>query len=290
MMIRQLLVWLAGIAVTVTTTAAAKANDEGDTVFRLMTFNIRYNNPNDGPDAWPHRKDMVAKIIREHADIAGLQEARVGQIADLEQRLPEFAWYGVGRDDGKQGGEFCPVFYRKDRFQLLDQKTYWLSKTPTVPGSKDWDAAITRIATIVTLRDLGSNEELCVINTHFDHVGSESRAESAKLIKKFAAEMDSALPVLVTGDFNTLPDSEPYNLLIAERGPVELNDSRAVSEHPPEGPNSTWCGFREVAPDRRIDFVFVEEGVNVLRHTTIARQFDGRFPSDHLPVVVDVRR
>ncbi len=142
---------------------------------RVMTFNIRYNNPADGENAWPHRKDSVAALIDRHADVAGLQEATFEQIQDLRERLPEFEIYGVGREDGKEKGEFSPVFFRRSRLELVSGGTFWLSQTPEVPGSRSWDAAITRLVTVTQLRDRTLGERFYFLNTHFDHVGSTAR-------------------------------------------------------------------------------------------------------------------
>ncbi|MFO7906817.1 MAG: endonuclease/exonuclease/phosphatase family protein [Pirellulaceae bacterium] len=289
-MIRQLATWfvyanvlgLAGIAF------ASGASEEGIPPVEVMTFNIRYNNPRDGENAWPHRKDMVADIIRERADIACLQEARLEQIRDLEQRLPDFEWYGVGRDDGKQGGEFCPIFYRRDRYDVLDQKTFWLSETPDVAGSKSWDAAITRLVTIVQFSDTRTDTPFWVLNTHFDHVGVEARENSARLIRESFGRLARRQPVIAAGDFNCTPKTEPYAIMTAPEPGPKMIDSRAITQQPPTGPNSTWCGFREVIPGRRIDFIFVSPGIEVHRHCTIDEKTNGRFPSDHLPVVVDL--
>jgi len=157
----------------------AEPKDEPATL-HVMTWNIRYDNPGDGENAWPHRKDWVAEIIRrEKADIIGLQEVLKGQLDDLTQRLPEMVAYGVGRDDGKMKGEYAPILYRRDRFELLDKSTFWLSKTPDVSGSKDWDAALTRIASWVKLKDKQTGKVFYFINTHFDHRGAEARLQSA---------------------------------------------------------------------------------------------------------------
>jgi len=194
----------------------------------------------------------------------------------------------VGRDDGKQGGEFCPVFYREDRFEMLEKQTRWLSETPQVPGSKSWDTSITRLVTMIRFRDRQSDKKFWIFNTHFDHRGSEARENSAQLVRKWIAQFSGDLPVAVTGDFNCTPSSQPYSILTDQQGESRLIDSHQVSDSPPTGPDSTWCGFREVVPGRRIDFIFVTPGMDVLRHQTIDKQFNGRFPSDHLPVVAEL--
>lgn len=261
----------------------------GDEALRLMTFNIRYNNPADGENAWPNRRDWVAQIVRErNTDLVGMQEALPGQIADLEQRLPDYAWHGVGRDDGKRGGEHTPIFYRKSRFEVLDQGAFWLSEQPEQPGSKGWDTAITRVTVWLKLKDRTTGKELFAFNTHFDHVGREARLQSAKLMLRKISQIAGQSPVVLTGDFNCTPTSPPYMALTAKTetdGALTLHDSREISKTKPQGPDTTWNGFDRIVPDRRIDFVFVTPGVDVLSHTTLDESREGRFPSDHLPVL-----
>lgn len=257
----------------------------------VMTWNIRYNNPNDGVNAWPNRKDWVAEmIVRNQIDIAGFQEVLVGQLEDLKTRLPLMDAYGVGRDDGKDAGEFSPIFYRKDRFERLDKSTFWLSPTPEKVGSKGWDAALPRIASWVKLKDRRTDTVFYVLNTHFDHRGEQARAESAALIRKQVQDRFADHPVIFMGDLNTTPDSPPYSTLIqtAKPGHHELRDTYSHSAQKPEGPNSTWNGFKEIEPDRRIDFVFVTTSIKILRLQILTDQRNSLFPSDHLPVVTEL--
>ena len=256
-----------------------------------MTWNIRYNNPDDGVNAWPNRKDWVAEIIiKSKADIAGFQEVLVGQLEDLKVRLPEMDVYGVGRDDGKNAGEFTPIFFRKDRFELVEKSTFWLSPTPDKTASKGWDAALPRIASWVKLKDRQTGTVFYVMNTHFDHFGTQARAESAALLLKHLRENFVDHPVILTGDLNTTPDSPPYNTLIGkgtETRPVYF-DAFEHSAQKPEGPDSTWNGFEAIVPHRRIDFVFTTKSVGVERFQTLDDQRESRFPSDHLPVVAEL--
>lgn len=273
---------LFALGCAVTTTVPSK--DDSDRSFEVMSFNIRYNTPSDSENAWPNRKDMAAGLIRFHdADFAGLQEALLGQIQDLDARLPNYDWFGVGRDDGDTEGEFTPIFYRPDRFELLEHDTFWLSDTPEVPGSKSWDTAITRIATWGIFRDRRHGREFLVLNAHYDHLGTEARKESSRLILEKIGEIAPDLPVVVTGDFNTKEDTEPYEILTGG-----LRDAYYASETPHYGPGSTWNDFREVQPGVRIDYIFVGPDVRVLRHGILSETMDGRFPSDHLPVLAEV--
>jgi len=273
------------VAPQFTETASAQSMN-----YTVMTWNIRYNNPNDGPDAWPHRKDWVAEIIqREKIDLVGLQEVPQDQYEDLQERLPDLKSYGVGRNDGKRSGEAVPIFYRPSRFELIDKSTFWLSKTPDKPGSKDWDAAITRIVSWVKLKDKRTEEVFYFMNTHFDHRGPKARQESAKLLIEKLRETFSDHPVILTGDFNTKPGSEPYQILTADSEQAAFRDAKSVSMKQPTGPDSTWCGFKAVAPGQRIDLIFATNGVQVQSHQTLVDQKEGRFPSDHLAVVAKMK-
>jgi endonuclease/exonuclease/phosphatase family metal-dependent hydrolase len=257
----------------------------------VMTWNIRLNTPSDGINAWPNRKDWVAEIIvKNKVDIAGFQEVLVEQLEDLKARLPEMDVYGVGRNDGKNAGEFTPIFFRKERFELLDQATFWLSMTPDKTASKGWDAALPRIASWVKLKDRQTEAVFYVMNTHFDHRGKQARAESAKLLLKKLQEQFVDHPVILMGDFNTMPDSLPYDTLIGkgtQARPVYL-DAYKHSVQKPAGPDSTWNGFKAILPKRRIDFIFTTKTVKVERFQTLDDQRDGRFPSDHLPIVTEL--
>lgn len=215
--------------------------------FRAMSFNLRFDCPEDGANAWGYRKDIVASTIRFHkADICGVQEALRSQVNDLVERLPEYSWIGVGRDDGKDGGEFCAIFYRKDRFRSLDSGTFWLSETPSKEGSKSWGSACRRISTWGRFQLLtpgfSSTPEVFFFNAHFDHHSVKARSESSLLLTKHipkvvkdshyriaptsalghtAADADavSSLPdpaIVVVGDFNDLENSDCYRHIVGE--------------------------------------------------------------------------
>jgi endonuclease/exonuclease/phosphatase family metal-dependent hydrolase len=253
----------------------------------IVSFNIRYNTANDGINAWPNRIEMATGLLRFYeADIFGLQEALHGQILDVQNELPEYEWFGVGREDGKTGGEFTPIFYKKSKFILLKQGNFWLSETPEKP-SKGWDAALNRIATWGHFQSKVTGKQFLVFNTHFDHRGVEARKNSAILIRKKIEEMtyNKNLPVILTGDLNLTPDQEPISLL-----KKYLSDSREVSENPPFGPVGTFSGFKLDADlAGRIDYIFVQGGIKVLKYAALSNFNDHRFPSDHLPVFVKVQ-
>ncbi len=253
----------------------------------IITFNIRYNTPNDGVNAWPNRIEMVSGLLKFYEpDIFGFQEALVGQIEDIQNNLPEYEWFGAGRDDGKKAGEFSPIFFNKIKFILIENGTFWLSETPEKP-SKGWDAALNRIVTWGKFKSKVTGKQFLVFNTHFDHIGIEARKNSAELIRKKIEEMteNKNLPVILTGDFNLTPEQEPIILI-----KKFLSDSRDVTEQPPYGPVGTFTSFDWNAPmDKRIDYIFVHGGISVLKYAVLTDSKEQRFPSDHLPVFAKVQ-
>ncbi len=253
----------------------------------IITFNIRYNTPNDGINAWPNRIEMVKGLMEFHdPDIFGLQEALVGQIEDIHNNLAEYTWFGVGRDDGEKGGEFSPIFYKKSKFILLKHGTFWLSETPDKP-SKGWDAALNRIVTWGKFQSKVTGKQFLFLNTHFDHIGVEARKNSMFLIQDKIRELvgDKNLPVILTGDFNLTPEQEPIILI-----KKYMSDSREISEESPYGPEGTYNSFDwNSSMERRIDYIFVQGGIKVLEYAVLSDSKEQRFPSDHLPVFVTVQ-
>ncbi|MGV3710196.1 MAG: endonuclease/exonuclease/phosphatase family protein [Gemmatimonas sp.] len=259
-----------------------------------MSFNIRYNNPGDGVNAWPNRKAWVAKLIRYHdADVIGVQEALSGMLADLDTLLPEYSRVGVGRTDGKEKGEFSAILYKKSRVDMLENKTFWLSTNPDSVGMKAWDAALERIATWGRFRDRATGCTYVHLNTHFDHVGEIARQESAKVIRRRLSTIAGSSPVIVTGDLNSGPKSIAYTTLTTgavDGGLAPLIDAYVSSKEAPYGPNGSFNSFKEIG-NERIDYVMVSPGITVLKHGILTDRWDQRFPSDHLPVIaaLDVR-
>lgn len=259
---------------------------------RVMSFNIRYDNPDDGPDGWPNRKDFVASTIRFHkADIVGIQEGLIHQLEDLDGYLEEFDRAGVGRDDGEEEGEFSAIYYKADRFEAVETGNFWLSETPEVAGSRGWDAAITRIVSWVYFKDKTNDKNFYAFNTHFDHRGVEARKNSATLIVQKIEEIAGDAPVVLTGDFNTTDEREPYKIITAtdrEGSDLVLYDGFYHSENAHHGPASTSNGFEDIRPGRRIDYIFVNKGFKVIYHGILADVREGHFPSDHLPVLAEI--
>lgn len=258
---------------------------------RVMTFNIRYNNPGDGINAWPNRKEWVAKLIRFHdADVVGVQEALYGMLADLDTLLPEYSRVGVGRKDGMNAGEFSAILYKRNRIEMLENKTFWLSTNPEAVGVKSWDAALERIATWGRFRDRATGCTYLHLNTHFDHVGEQARQESAKLIRQRLTGLSGSLPVIVTGDLNASPKSAAYTTLTSgtvDGGFAPLIDGYVSSREGNYGPTTSSNSFKEIGGNR-IDYIMVSSGIDVLKHGILTDRWDQRFPSDHLPVIASL--
>jgi endonuclease/exonuclease/phosphatase family metal-dependent hydrolase len=252
----------------------------------VMTFNIRLNTPADSLNAWPYRKDKVASQILFHeAHIIGVQEALHEQILDLQQRLPTYKYAGVGRDDGNEKGEYSAIFYDATRLLALQTKTFWLSETPEIPGSKSWDAAITRIVTWIKFRDKKTKKIFFAFNTHFDHLGQVARRESAKILLQKIKEIAGTTAAIITGDFNAHPADEPIKVIMDQSDPLHLTDSKEVSVKPHYGPGGTFNGFKEKErDDQPIDYIFLKGKWKVLNHATISQTWEGKFASDHFAV------
>lgn len=259
----------------------------------VMTYNLRFDTVNDGVNRWDARKEYVAALIRhEEPHVLGTQEGLRHQLDYLLTELPGFAFVGVGRDDGADAGEFSALFYDSTRVELIrgTAKTRWMSETPDVP-SKSWDAALPRIVTYASFRIRSTGDTLDVYNTHFDHVGQLAREQSARLILDWIRDESAGKEVVLLGDFNITPDNPAYGAIVSLHD-VPLRDALTASESAPVGPAFTFEGFavRNSADARRIDYIFVSEHLRVLRHATISAFRDGRYPSDHLPVVAVIER
>jgi endonuclease/exonuclease/phosphatase family metal-dependent hydrolase len=246
----------------------------------VMSYNIRYNNAEDGADAWPNRKDNVKALVRFHdADILCVQEALALQ-ADQLLENSNYAMEGVGRTDGKRDGEFAAIYYDKTRFTKKDGGNFWLSETPDVP-SKGWDAAIVRICTWVKLHDKWNKKDFIVFNTHYDHIGVQARIESAKLIKKKIMEIAPTLPVILTGDLNVTPETEAIATI-----KTFLTDTKEGTIEPAYGPEGTFNAFKFDSPlKEKIDYIFINKGFNVQKFGVLTDSKNLRYPSDHLPII-----
>lgn len=268
----------------VTFCAVQVASAQSGTPLNVATYNLRYNTPNDGVNAWPNRKEMVKSLVRYHDfDVFGTQEALRGQLEDVAE-LKEFGFLGKGRDDGKQAGEHSAIFYRKDRLKVLDSGDFWLSETPDVPG-KGWDATCcNRICSWAKFQDLKTKKQFYFFSVHFDHQGVKARQESGKLMVKKIKEIAKNAPTICVGDFNSTPETEQIKAM-----QTLLRDARAVSAQPPYGPEGTFNAFKFDAPmKQRIDYIFVSSQIDVLKYGVLTDAQEQRYPSDHQPVVAKV--
>lgn len=254
---------------------------------KVMSYNIRLDTESDGVNQWKYRTEKVFDLIKKNnPDLLGVQEAMHNQMMDLKNNLTGYDFVGVGRDDGKEKGEYSAIFYKKDKYEVQKQNTFWLSETPEVPGSKSWDAAITRVVTYAILKNKTTGKSFAYFNTHFDHIGKEARKNSAKLIKTYIAglitsgSLNKKTPILVSGDFNSEPNDEPYKTII-DGSDVKFLDSRPV-----ENLTGTFCGFELNAMKcKTIDYIF-HSGHWKAKDYKVIQDHDGKYyPSDHLPVM-----
>ncbi len=267
----------------VTCCSSALAGD--GVAMNVATYNLRLNTPNDGQNQWPFRKQAVEALIRYHEfDIFGTQEVLPDQIKDLEE-MSEYAHVGVGRDDGKSAGEHSAIFFRQQRFTLLDHGDFWLSETPDKP-SKGWDArCCNRLATWARLHDISNGKSMLVISVHFDHEGEVARRESAKLVLRWMEQHKGNDAVIVLGDFNSVPDSEQIRIMKSA-----LINTRDVSQTAPYGPLATFNGFKLGGlPEELIDYIFIGPGIRVEKYGVLTDSNGQRYPSDHFPVVTRMR-
>lgn len=254
---------------------------------KVMTWNIRYDNPEDGNNQWSFRKDALsAEIQNQLPDILGVQEALHNQMKDMRRRLRGYKSIGVARDNGKKEGEYSAIFYKKKQLKAIRCGTFWLSETPYVPGSRGWDAACNRVVTWTEFEQRASGRRFLAMNTHFDHVGDTAQVESAMLLINKAAELAGELPVIVTGDFNVTDKSRAYRILTYSENEIVLSDTRKRADADVTGPDFSFTGFdQNLNPTDIIDFIFASWNVKVI--SSEIPEFDINMPyiSDHLPVI-----
>lgn len=284
-------IWLILISVTIFFLAAC--NKTKDIKLNVMSFNIRYDNPADSMNNWQYRKDIAAQIIKnQNIDIVGTQEVLYNQLNDLKERLPEYEAIGVGREDGKEKGEYSAIFYNKKRFEEVNSGYFWLSETPEVAGSKGWDGACERIATWAKLEDKATKKQLLIINTHLDHVGVQARQEGVSLLIKRAYDLAGELPIVITGDFNAEPESDVIKHILANDNPIQLLDSRSIAEVLSKNDDGdyTFHGFGKVPDNQRefIDYIFVSKGIKVNEYSILAEKLNEIYLSDHRPLVAKI--
>lgn len=256
---------------------------------KIISYNIRLDTEDDGVNAWPLRKERVVKLLKSYKpDVFGLQEALFHQMEFISNKMPGYERVGLCRDNGKTEGEASPVYFNKSKFRMGRSGTFWLSETPSVVGSRGWDAACNRVVTWVELFPLkAGGKPFVVFNTHFDHMGEMARRNSAKLILHAVDSLAKDMNVIITGDFNSKPADEPIRIINDSKEPKLLN-ARLIALKKSD-PGYTFTGFSvKDHQSEQIDYVFVNEGQMVSDYKVDERSKNGFYPSDHLPVIVDV--
>lgn len=246
---------------------------------KVSSFNIRFDNASDESNSWINRRENVLSfLLIEEMDVIGMQEVLNSQIQFLDENLRDYERVGVGRDDGETAGEYAPIYYKSDRFELLGSGNFWLSESPSIP-SIGWDAVLKRICTYVHLLDKESNQEIYFYNTHFDHIGSTARFQSAALIRDSIEDKRAEnIRVILTCDLNGEPGSATYEVLNEIMTDSFESDIRL-------GPLGTFNGFNLEGPhNRRIDFIF-STGFKPLTYESVSTAIDDNYLSDHFPVI-----
>lgn len=253
---------------------------------KVMSYNIRFDNPNDGENKWSLRKEFLANQIQFYQpDFIGMQEGKLHQLQYLDSTLSDYNFIGRGRDNSENQGEFSALFYNSKKYKVVNQATFWLSETPN-QVSKGWDAQLERICTYGLFEELKTKKQFYVFNTHFDHVGVAARLNSAKEIVEKIKEINTKnLPLVLTGDFNSEPTSDAYLYLASN-----LNDTRSSSKSPSFGPAGTFNNFEFHKPvTLLIDFIFTSKNTGeVIKHAVLSDSKDCKYPSDHLPVYAEI--
>lgn len=283
-----------------TRAVASSERSEAKADLLVVSFNIRYGGANDGENNWDKRKDLACDVIRrQNADLIGLQEALRSQLDDIRAALPQYSEIGVGRDDGAAKGEYSAILYRKDRFDVNESGTFWLSDTPAVPGSITWGNACTRVCTWARFLPKSSGKAFYLFNTHLDHVSQPSREKGIALIASHLRDRKHPDPVLLTGDFNVGAGNPVVRYLTGElqldaanngpsKNPVPLVDTFRLL-HRETSEVGTFHGFKGTTSNTKIDYILAQPGVEVLRADILHDHQDSRYPSDHFPITAAIR-
>lgn len=253
---------------------------------KVMTYNIRLDVDSDETNAWPFRKEYFSSQIQFYnPDVFGIQEAKPNQVIDISKALLEYNNVGIGRD-GIGQGESSNIFYKKERFTVKESNTFWLSETPNTI-SKGWDAALNRVCTYALFKDLKTKQLFWVFNTHLDHIGEQARTKGIELILSKIKELNTKkYPVILMGDLNSEPQDD--RILLLKKA---MDDTRAVSIEKPFGPSGTFNNFKHNEPvSKLIDYIFISKNsiLKVKKYAVLSDSKDLKYPSDHLPVYVEV--
>ncbi len=257
-------------------------DEKEENAVRIMSFNIRCTNV--GTDTWQDRIGIVSQtILAGHPDSLGVQEATPGWMKALKENIGgEYDYVGVGRDNGKNLGEYSAVFYLKDKYNVVDSGTFWLSETPEKP-SYGWDAACRRVCSWVILKDKETGREYVHLNSHFDHIGVTARRESVKMIIEKSQQYKD-IPAVFTADMNVKEGSENYK---------QFTESGIFRDAKYDAPDTmNYCTFHATSPETHaddvIDYVMINDGFKALKYRVVTDGVDGRFVSDHYPIYADL--
>jgi len=248
---------------------------------KIMSYNIKYANENDGENSWSLRKDWITVQIQFYEpDVLGVQEAVKSQLIHFTESIDNYNYVGVGRE-GVDQGEFSAILFNRQKIEILENDTFWLSETPD-EISKGWDADYNRVCTYALFQNKETEEKFYVFNTHFDHVGDKARLESSKLIIQKIKKLNKEdLPVFLMGDFNLEPETEGIQL-ISEF--LEKSREKATLSF---GPKGTYNGYNFTQPvTRRIDYIFTNRKVYIKKYAVLSDSKELRYPSDHFPVFI----
>jgi endonuclease/exonuclease/phosphatase family metal-dependent hydrolase len=264
--------------------AAAQSPD-----LRVMSFNIRYGTADDGENRWELRRDLLVRVVRDFdPDILGVQEALAFQLDEVRAALGGYAQAGVGRDDGVAAGEFSAILFDTTRVVLLEQGTFWFSDSPSTPGSMSWGNTIPRICTWARFRDRADGATFRVYNVHWDHIAQPSRERSAALLLERIAAAGGDEPVLITGDFNAGEGNNAFVALTSSARVPLFDTFRAL--HPDSTEVGTFHGFDGRTSGEKIDAILAGRRWEVRSASIVRTAADGRYPSDHYPVIAVLRR
>lgn len=289
--VRLLILLLAAVpACTGAREALSARASAPDVTLPVMSFNIRYGTASDGEHAWPLRRGLTFRVIREQVPaVLGVQEALRFQLDEIGAALPHYGEVGVGRSDGVEEGEYSSILYDRVRLDVLEQGTFWLSDTPDVPNSMSWGNRITRIVTWARFRDRATDATFHVFNTHWDHESQRAREHSARLLVERIQARAAGDPVLVMGDFNAGEDNIAFRTLLAgEPGALRLYDTfRAV--HPHALDTGTYHAFTGDRSGAKIDAILASPEWRTLNAGIILFSENGLYPSDHFPVTATLQ-
>jgi len=252
---------------------------------KTATFNIRMATSADGINEWKYRTALVEQTLKkENLDVIGMQEVLHTQLVDIQKMLPDYDYYGVGREDFQQKGEYAAIFYKKNKFKMIEGNTFVLAADTLAVGALGWDAVCTRIVTWILLEDIKTKQRFYFFNTHFDHIGKIAQENSALLMSYKALDKVFRHPVIISGDFNSTPTSETYQIMTKM-----FIDSKTIAKKV-KGDPYTYQGFKKVGIDQYclIDYIFVSSGIKIKSYRTVCPEKKGILLSDHNMVIVEM--